>query len=132
MNATSSIGAAPLHGSLTETRRDGETATGPTAQVIALGELPDSAAAGSAPILAESANPLHRVKACLQVCVGEISISVGELLGAREHQVLVLDRGVEQPVDVVLEGKVVARGQLVAVDDKFAVRITELPLPLKP
>jgi flagellar motor switch protein FliN/FliY len=34
-------------------------------------------------------------------------------------------------VDLVLEGKVVARGELVAVDGFFAVRITELPLPLR-
>jgi flagellar motor switch protein FliN/FliY len=58
-------------------------------------------------------------------------MTVGELLAARENEVLVLDRTVEQPVDLVLEGSVVARGQLVAVDGSFAVRITELPLPLK-
>jgi flagellar motor switch protein FliN len=58
-------------------------------------------------------------------------MSIGELLGARESDVLVLQRSVEQPVDLLLEGKVVARGELVAVDGCFAVRITELPLPLK-
>ncbi len=49
---------------------------------------------------------------------------------AKEHQVLRLDRGVDQPVDLTIEGKVVARGQLVAVDGHFAVRITELPVAL--
>jgi flagellar motor switch protein FliN/FliY len=34
-------------------------------------------------------------------------------------------------VDLLLDGKVVARGQLVAVDGHFAVRITELPVALK-
>jgi flagellar motor switch protein FliN/FliY len=58
-------------------------------------------------------------------------MTLGELLAARRNEVLVLDRGVEQPVDLLLEGRVVARGQLVAVDGAFAVRITELPLPLK-
>ena len=78
------------------------------------------------------ANPLHSVRARLQVCVGEVEVTIGELLAAKEHQVLVLDRTVDQPVDLLLEGKVVARGQLVAVDGSFAVRITELPAPLKP
>ncbi|MNY65664.1 flagellar motor switch protein [compost metagenome] len=55
---------------------------------------------------------------------------MGELLSAKEHQVLKLDRGIEQPVDLTIEGKVVARGQLVAVDGHFAVRITELPMAL--
>jgi flagellar motor switch protein FliN len=67
----------------------------------------------------------------LQVRVGEAAMSIGELLAARENEVLLLDRAVEQPVDLMLEGSVVARGRLVAVDGSFAVQITELPLPLE-
>ena len=104
----------------------------PTAQVIALGELPDPDGEAQERSLVPDVNPLHRVKARLQVSVGEISLSVGELLGARQHQVMVLDRGVDQPVDLLLEGRVVARGQLVAVDERFAIRITELPYALQP
>jgi len=35
------------------------------------------------------------------------------------------------PVDVLIEDRVVARGQLVAVDENFGVRITEPPRPLR-
>jgi len=101
----------------------------PAVQVIRLSEMHDAHASGGAVV--EDINPLHQVKARLQVCVGEATMTVGELLGAREHQVLVLDRHVQQPVDLLLEGKVVARGQLVAAGEHFAVRITELPVPLK-
>jgi flagellar motor switch protein FliN/FliY len=83
------------------------------------------------PTLVRDAHPLHAVKVSLQVRVGVAAMTVGELLAAREDEVLVLDRTVEQPVDLVLEGSVIARGQLVAVDGSFAVRLTELPLPLK-
>jgi flagellar motor switch protein FliN len=76
-------------------------------------------------------NPLHHVKARIQVRVGEATLSVGELLAAKEGRVIVLDRLVDQPVDLVLEGRVIARGQLVAVDESFAVRITELPVALR-
>jgi flagellar motor switch protein FliN len=105
-----------------------------TAQRIALPDLPDLPAdvdgdAGGAPILRDW-NPLHQIKAKLKVFVGEASVSVGELLAAKENQVLCLDRTVDQAVDLTIEGKVVARGQLVAVDDRFAVRITELPVSL--
>ena len=55
---------------------------------------------------------------------------IGELLAARESELLRLDRMVEEPVDLVLDGRVVARGELMAVDGAFAVRITELPQPL--
>lgn len=77
-----------------------------------------------------SLHPLRNVKARVDVVVGSAEISVGELLDAKESHVLTLDRALTHPVDLVVEGQVIARGQLVAVDDKFAVRITELPTPL--
>ncbi len=100
-----------------------------TLALPALGETPSDS-----PTILQSAavNPLHQIKTQLQVCLGDIHLTVGELMAAREHQVLVLDRLLTQPVDVLLEGRVVARGELVAVDDQFAVRITELPVPLTP
>lgn len=104
---------------------------GPTAQIISLPDLDDGKGEGAqgAPLL-QDWNPLHQIKATLQACVGQASITVGELLEAREHQVLRLNQAVDQPIDLTIEGKVVARGQLVAVDGYFAVRITELPVSL--
>ena len=103
----------------------------PTVQPLVLGELPPAAEPqAGAPVLANE-HPLHQLKARLQVCVGEVTLTVGELLAAKENQVLQLNRTLEQPVDLLLEGKVVARGQLVAVDEHFAVRITELPVNLR-
>lgn len=107
----------------------------PTAQIIALPDLHAGQQDGSANPTGDTAilkdwNPLHQIKAKLQVCVGEATLSVGELLGAKEHQVLRLDREIDQAVDLTIEGRVVARGQLVAVDGHFAVRLTELPVSL--
>ena len=53
-------------------------------------------------------------------------MKVGELFDLRESSVVKLDRDVNAPVDVLLEGKRVARGALVAVDESFGVRITEI------
>lgn len=98
-------------------------------QLVELEEVPEHPSPGQS-VLA-SGNPLHAVKVRLQVRLGEAEMTVGELLGARENEVLVLDRAVEDPVDLVLEGKVVARGQLLAIaDGTFAVRISELPVSL--
>ncbi|WP_082848210.1 FliM/FliN family flagellar motor switch protein [Delftia sp. GW456-R20] len=106
----------------------------PRMQRIELAEL-DAAAPSPAPSAASqplvpSLHPLHQVKTTVQVCVGTATLTVGELLGAQAQQVLVLDTAVEQAVDLLVEGQVVARGQLVAVGDRFAVRLTELPTPL--
>lgn len=103
-----------------------------TAHVIALSDLQEPSIQGQRLVVDESANPLHQIKTRLQVCVGNAVITVGELMALRERQVLTLDQGVDAPVDILLEGRVIARGQLVAVDDQFAVRISELPLLLKP
>lgn len=86
---------------------------------------------GSAPVLGSMnkvGNPLRHIRTKLTICVGTAEVTVGELLDAKANQVLRLDRKVEEPVDILLEGQVVARGTLVAVDDYFAVRIIELPV----
>lgn len=100
------------------------------AQHVELEEARQPAEPG--PSLVSEVHPLHSVKVRLQVRVGQADMSVGDLLAARENEVLVLDRTVNDPVDLTLDGKVVARGQLVAVaDGTFGLRITELPLALK-
>lgn len=92
----------------------------------------DEAAAGrEGERLPLQANPLHGLKVQLLVRVGEVELTVGQLLAARENAVLPLDRLLDEPVDLLLEGQVVARGELVAVGDCFGVRVTELPRPLE-
>ena len=103
----------------------------PMAQSLALDELAPNNGAGvpTGPLLSGT-HPLHGIKTELQVCVGRAQLTVGELLNASGQAVVVLDRTPDQPVDLLLDGQVVARGHLVAVDGHFAVRISELPLPL--
>jgi len=80
-----------------------------------------------APLITDVLQPLLHIRARVQVCVGTASLTVAELLNARCNQVIALDRQIDQPVDLLIEGKVIARGQLIAVDDHFAVRITDAP-----
>jgi flagellar motor switch protein FliN/FliY len=98
------------------------------AQALELEEADGTSPAGAA--LLHQPHPLHSVKVQLQVRVGSAAMTLGELLAARAHEVLRLEKAVEEPVDLMLDGRVVARGELMAVDGAFAVRITELPLPL--
>lgn len=99
-----------------------------SAQRLELSEL-NGATDAKAPLF-NDLNPLHKVRAQLQVVVGTVDVSVGELLAAKAHQVIRLDQRLDQPVDLMLEGKVVARGELMAVGENFAIRITELPVAL--
>ena len=105
----------------------------PQAQIISLSELHPAGADANAsmPAHVDEGNPLHQVKETLSVCVGSAVMTVGDLLKAKKDQVIRLDSGVDEPVDLLLEGKIVARGQLVAIGDRFGVRITQLPQALK-
>ncbi|AKU24729.1 hypothetical protein ACZ75_06390 [Massilia sp. NR 4-1] len=77
-------------------------------------------------ILGDNLRLLDSVPVSLEVKVGNVQTTVGELMGLKEQAVLKIDRHSEQPVDVIVNGNVVARGQLVVVDDNFGVRITEI------
>jgi flagellar motor switch protein FliN/FliY len=70
---------------------------------------------------------LGAVKVTVDVRAGRLESTVAELLALREGEVLTLDRAVDQPLDVLLDGHVVARGTLVAVGDNFGLRLTETP-----
>lgn len=96
---------------------------------IKLSELSTAAGGAGAPLV-EGINPLHQVKTALQACVGSVSLSIGELMALQANQVVRLNQALEEPIDLLVEGKPVARGQLVAVDGQFAIRITELPVAL--
>ncbi len=66
------------------------------------------------------------VKVRLTVSLGGAQISIGELFALKEEALLKLDRATSDPVDVLLDGRLVARGELMASGDHFAVRITEI------
>lgn len=67
------------------------------------------------------------VKVRLEVRVGDAELTVGELLDLKNGAVVRLNQDVQAPVEVLLDGRVVARGELSVVGDNFGVRITELP-----
>ena len=62
----------------------------------------------------------------LTAVLGEVSLSVAELFALTENSILSLDTLADEPVDLVLDNRVVARGALVIVDDNFGIQITEV------
>jgi flagellar motor switch protein FliN/FliY len=74
---------------------------------------------------------IQGVKVRLAASLGSSSLTVAELFALKDGSVLKLDRAIDEPVDVMLEGQVIARGRLVAVDDNFGVSITEISAAAK-
>ncbi len=62
----------------------------------------------------------------LTAVLGEVSLSVAELFALTENSILALESLADEPVDLVLDNRVVARGALVIVDDNFGIQITEV------
>ncbi len=94
------------------------------AHEIELEPISDTAVNGK-PVVGSVLPFLGSVKARVTVRVGSTQISVAELLKMEQGAVLPLDRLVDEPLDVLIDDQVVARGTLVAVGEHFGVRITE-------
>lgn len=78
---------------------------------------------------ASSSMPLERfaeVAIEISVEIGRVTMSIGELLKLGEGAVVELNRAVSEPVDVMAQGVRIASGEVVVIDDRFAVRITEI------
>jgi flagellar motor switch protein FliN len=97
-------------------------------QSIELSEFQPQTPTGPA-VLGGNIGLLQGVKVKLTVMVGEAHTTLGELMALKESSILKIERQVDYPVDVLVEGNVVAKGQLVVVDDNFGVRITEIAAP---
>lgn len=94
-------------------------------QRIKLGEL-DAGAEPGRRLLDGNIDVIRNVKVRITVSAGQCEMTVKDLLDLRENAVINLDKMTREPVDVLIDGKVVARGSLVAVGDHFGVRITEV------
>jgi len=62
----------------------------------------------------------------VEVVVGSTVIQIKELINLGPGSVLELDRETTEPVDVKVNGKLIARGELVVVGERFGIRITEI------
>lgn len=58
--------------------------------------------------------------------IGRTRMTIQELLGLVPGTVVELDRPVGSPADVLVNGKLFARGEVVVVDEDFAIRVTEI------
>lgn len=63
--------------------------------------------------------------------VGSTEISIRDLVKLVEGSVVALDRDASEPMDVLVNGTLIAHGEIVVVDDRFGVRLTDVVSPLE-
>jgi flagellar motor switch protein FliN len=62
----------------------------------------------------------------LAVEIGRARMTVGATLELRPGSIVVLDRMAGEPVDLLVNGTPIARGEVVVIDEEFALRVTEV------
>ena len=74
-------------------------------------------------------NFLFDVQLSIIVEVGRTQMQIRELLELEEQSIIELDSMVGQPLDIRANDLLVARGEVIVVNEKFAVRITDIISP---
>jgi flagellar motor switch protein FliN/FliY len=64
----------------------------------------------------------------LEACVelGRTTMSIGKVLELGPGSVVQLDKMLGDPVELMIKDRLIARGEVVVVDDRFGLRITEV------
>lgn len=118
---------------LTPTQEELAAALGPSA-----GAEPDDrprqpqASAGPPP---RNLEMIMRIPVCVQIVLGSATMPVSGLVRLGRGAVIPLDRRVGEPVDVVVNGRVVARGEVVVMEEsgsRFGISLTEVVTPTGP
>jgi len=83
---------------------------------------------------AAAGNPLDLlldVAVTMTAELGKIKLSIADVLRLGIGSVVQLDRLIGEPVELMVQGKCVARGEVVVVDGRFGVQIKEITDPRK-
>jgi flagellar motor switch protein FliN/FliY len=69
---------------------------------------------------------LHDVPVELAVEIGRTHMTIGQTLELRPGSVVSLNRLAGEPVDLLINGKPIARGEVVVIDEEFGLRVTDV------
>jgi flagellar motor switch protein FliN/FliY len=77
---------------------------------------------------------LHRLEGVpveLAVEIGRTRMTIGEALALGPGSIVSLNRLAGEPVDLLVNGKRIARGEVVVIDEEFGLRLTEVVSPAR-
>lgn len=93
----------------------------------------NSSSSSSAALVAKSISgkdvnidALLKVPVSLAIEVGRTRLSLNDLLGTREGSVIELDRHLDEPLDILVNGALIAHGVVVLANEKFGLQITDI------
>lgn len=100
---------------------EAEARLGP-AQPVALATLAEN----QTPADPASINMLYDVELEVKIELGRTMLSVEDILRLREGSIVQLDKDAGAPVDIYINNRVVAEGEVLVLNDYFCVRVTNI------
>lgn len=77
-------------------------------------------------ILKKDYDIIKDVEISITAVIGETTISVEDLFSLKKGSIISLDANLNEPVNLYTKEKLVARGSIIAVDDSYGFRISEI------
>ncbi len=65
----------------------------------------------------------------ISVEIGNTDMQLEEILNLHPNSIIELDRHINEPVDIKINGKLVAKGELYIVEDQYGIKITQIVTP---
>lgn len=93
---------------------------------IELPELPEASETGKSIVTKRDLSLCGHVTAVAEVVVGTVDITIENLFRLKTGDVVISNNSVDETMSLILNGKTIAKGNLVVVDDKFGFEITEV------
>jgi len=90
---------------------------------------PFSAGGGNADAPARDINMVLDIPVQLSVELGRTKVSIKHILQLGQGSVVELDALAGEPMDVLVNGYLIAQGEVVVVNDKFGIRLTDVVTP---
>ncbi len=72
---------------------------------------------------------LQDVELDLRIELGRTEMLIEEVVGLKEGSVVTLDKLAGDPVDILVNGRLIARGEVLVLNDNFCVRVAEILTP---
>jgi flagellar motor switch protein FliN/FliY len=106
-------------------------AEGGAAAIEDKGRVSDSSHSAAKVTSAEKLNMLQSIEVQLSVEVGRAKMTIKDLLLLNEGSVIELDRMAGDPLEIIVNGASIAKGEIVMVGDKFGIRFVDISEPEK-
>ncbi|MET0064924.1 MAG: flagellar motor switch protein FliN [Candidatus Thiodiazotropha sp.] len=107
-----------------EDQADGEASAKGQTEAATFDELEDDGGAGSV-----NMDAILDVPVTISMEIGRTRINIRNLLQLNQGSVVELDRLAGEPMDVLVNGTLIAQGEVVVVNEKFGLRLTDIISP---